>query len=436
MALAALLDAGAPLGELKSALKSLPVEGWNIESEAVLRSGIHAQSVSISLHGQTDDQELETATAHKGAHAHDHAHAHDEEHHHHAHDEHDHHHDHDHTHDEEHHHHHGRSMREIRELIESSELSARVKRDSLAVFGKIAVAEAHLHHSTPDDVHFHEIGGLDSLIDIVGVAWCLEWLGVEAVYASALPMSGGFVNCAHGLMPVPAPATLEMLRGVPWIPTDVRGELVTPTGAGILAALAKGFGTCPAMTLEQIGLGAGKKELPNRPNILRVSLGQSEASASTDGLEWKQLSQFEANVDDLNPQAWELAFERIFEAGALDVWLVPIHMKKGRPALLLGAMCESTQENAVLGAILRETTTIGVRRSRLERAALRREMTSVETSFGSIAVKIAHNSELNIWRAQPEWDEVKRAARMANVPAREVYDATLRAASSLQNELI
>ena len=423
MALAALLDAGAPLDELKVALKSLPVEGWDIEGEAVLRSGIHAQSVSISLHGQTDDEELEAATAHKLAHDHGHDHDHDKEH--------------DYHHDEEHHHHHhhGRSMREIRELIESSDLSARVKRDSLAIFGKIAVAEAHLHHSTPDDVHFHEIGGLDSLLDIVGVAWCLEWLGVDAVYASALPMSGGFVNCAHGLMPVPAPATLEMLRGVPWIPTDVRGELVTPTGAGILAALSKGFGTCPAMTLEHIGLGAGKKELPGRPNILRVSLGESAANATIDGLGWKSLSQFEANVDDLNPQAWELAFERLFDVGALDVWLVPIHMKKGRPALLLGVLCEQSQENAVLGAILRETTTIGVRRTRLERAALAREMASVETSFGSIAVKIAHNGELGIWRAQPEWEEVKRAAKLAQVPAREVYDATIRAASSLQNGL-
>ena len=418
MALAALLDAGAPLDELKLALKSLPVEGWNIESENVLRSGIHAQSVSISLHGQTDEEELEAAQTHK----HDHHHE----------DEHDHHHGHSH---DEHHHHHGRSMSEIRGLIESSDLSARVKRDSLAIFGKIAIAEAHLHHSTPDDVHFHEIGGLDSLLDIVGVCWCLEWLGVDAVYASALPMSGGFVNCAHGLMPVPAPATLEMLKGVPWIPTDVRGELVTPTGAGILAALCQGFGTAPAMTLEQIGLGAGKKELPGRPNILRVSLGQSDANAAIEGLEWKTLSQFEANVDDLNPQAWELAFERLFEAGALDVWLVPIHMKKGRPALLLGVLCEQSHENAVLGAILRETTTLGVRRNRLERAALAREMASVETPFGSIAIKIAHNARLNLWRAQPEWDDVKRAAKLSGVPAREVYDATIRAASSLQKDL-
>ncbi len=424
MALAALLDAGAPLEELKAALKSLPVQGWDIESEAVLRSGIHAQSVSISLHGQTDDEELQAVAAHNASH--DHHHTHGDHHHEHQED------GHNHTHDQhpDKPHHHGRSMREIRDLIEASDLSERVKRDALAIFGKIAVAEAFLHHSTPDEVHFHEIGGLDSLLDIVGVAWCLEWLGIDAVYASALPMSGGFVDCAHGRMPVPAPATLEMLKGVPWTPTDVRGELVTPTGAGILAALCQGYGTSPAMTLETIGLGAGKKQLPDRPNILRVSIGESSAQTSIDGIEWKTLSQFEANVDDLNPQLWELAFERLFEVGALDVWLVPIHMKKGRPALLLGVLCEQSQENAVLSAILRETTTLGVRRSRVERAALSREMTCVETEFGSIAVKIAHNAALGLWRAQPEWEDIKRAAKSAGVPAREVQEAALRVASA------
>lgn len=448
MALAALLDAGAPLEELKTALRSLPVEGWDIQSEAVLRSGIHAQSVSIYLDGQTDDDELQAVQAHKVAHAQgkgkgegegDHHHGQSEEHHHHSHDheehEHDHshaHHDHTHEHHEHSHpHHHGRSMREVRELIESSDLSARVKRDALAIFGKIAVAEAFLHHSTPDEVHFHEIGGLDSLLDIVGVAWCLEWLGIDAIYSSALPMSGGFVDCAHGRMPVPAPATLEMLKGAPWTPTAVRGELVTPTGAGILAALCQGYGMAPAMTLETIGLGAGKKDFPDRPNILRVSIGQSSAQSSVDGLEWKTLSQFEANIDDLNPQTWELAFERLFEAGSLDVWLVPIHMKKGRPALLLGVLCEQSQEKAVLSAILRETTTLGVRRSRMERAALEREIASVETEFGSIRVKIARNAALHLWRAQPEWEDVKSAARRVGVPAREVQEAAMRAASSL-----
>ncbi len=416
MALAALLDAGAPLDELKTALSSLQVEGWNIESHNVLRSGIHAQSVSISLNGQTDEDELAQAPAFKPAldeHHHD-GHEHEEEHHHH-----------------EHVHHRGRSMREIRQLIEASDLSARVKRDSLAIFQKIAVAEAFLHHSTPEDVHFHEIGGLDSLLDIVGVAWCLERLGIDAIYSSALPLSSGWVDCAHGRMPVPAPATLEMLRGAPWTPTDVRGELVTPTGAGILAALSKGFGNAPAMTLERIGLGAGKKDFADRPNILRISIGQNEDDSVEDGLEWKTLTQFEANIDDLNPQTWELVFERLFASGALDVWLVPIAMKKGRPAQMLGVLCEHSDENALLATILRETTTLGARRTRLERASLAREMAVVDTPFGPISVKIARNAALGIWRAQPEWDEVKRAAQTAGVPARDVSEAAQQAASLL-----
>ena len=195
MALAALLDCGAPLDKLKADLASLAVEGWDIRADDVMRLGIHGVKVTITQHGQSDAEEL--------ARAHEHSHAHD----HHAHDHHDHAHSHGHA-----HHHHGRSMSEIRALIEGSALHAKVKSKALAIFGEIARAEAKMHHSTPDEVHFHEIGGLDSLLDIVGVAWCLDYLGIEQIYASALPMSRGFVECAHGTMPVPAPATLEILR--------------------------------------------------------------------------------------------------------------------------------------------------------------------------------------------------------------------------------
>lgn len=401
MALAALLDCGVPLDELKRGLASLRVEGWDLSAEDVLRSGIHAKSVSVSEHGVTDEAELAAAHAHDHEHHHEHSHAHE--------------------------HHHGRSMREIRELIESSDLSEKVKRDSLAIFGKIAVAEAYLHHSTPDDVHFHEIGGLDSLLDIVGVAWCLDYLKVEKIYASALPLSSGFVKCAHGIMPVPAPATLEMLKNVPWTPTDVRGELVTPTGAGILAALCAGFGNSPALTIEQIGLGAGKKDFPDRPNILRVTIGESAAQKSDLGLEWTTLSLLETNIDDMNPQLFESVFESLFELGALDVWTAPIGMKKGRAAQKLSVLCAPGSRDAVLGAILRETTTLGVRVQSLERAALKREFQTVSTRFGDLQVKIALWPEENLRRAHPEWEDVKRLARENGVPAREVFEAALQA---------
>ena len=414
MALAALLDCGVPLDELKIGLASLQIEGWDITSEDVLRSGIHAKSVSISEHGISDDQELAATQAHNDSRDHEHSHPHEHAHHEHA-----------HSHAP---HHHGRSMHEIREFIEASELSARVKSNSLAIFEKIAVAEAYLHHSTPDEVHFHEIGGLDSLLDIVGVAWCLDYLGVEKIYASALPLSSGFVKCAHGLMPVPAPATLEMLKNVPWIPTETRGELVTPTGAGILAALSSGFGSSPALSIEKIGLGAGKKEFADRPNILRVSVGESsEVSVSkTDlGLEWTTLSLLETNIDDMNPQLFESVFESLFEKGALDVWTTPIAMKKGRAAQKLSVLCDDRAKNAVLAAILRETTTLGVRIQILERAGLKREFATVNTRFGPIQVKIALWDEENLRRAHPEWEDVKRLARQNGVSAREVFEAAL-----------
>jgi uncharacterized protein (TIGR00299 family) protein len=321
-------------------------------------------------------------------------------------------------------------MREIREVIDASELSAQVKANALAIFEKIAVAEAYLHHSTPDEVHFHEIGGLDSLLDIVGVAWCLDYLGVEALYSSALPLSSGFVNCAHGKMPVPAPATLEMLKNVPWIPTDVRGELVTPTGAGILAALSKGYGSSPALTIEKIGLGAGKKDFPDRPNILRVSIGeaaQAEAAhgKSDLGLEWTTLTLLETNIDDMNPQLFEAVFESLFALGALDVWTTPIGMKKGRSAQKLSVLCEQSHKSDVLKAILRETTTLGVRISSVERAGLKREFETVSTRFGEVRVKIALWDEENLRRAHPEWDDVKALALKNGVPAREVFEAAM-----------
>ncbi len=421
MALAALLDCGVPLNELKRGLASLPVEGWNIAAEDVLRSGIHAKSVSISEHGVTDDQELAAAHPHEHEHSHEHSHDHS--------------HEHPHEHSHVHEHHHGRSMREIRELIESSDLSAKVKADSLAIFGKIAVAEAYLHHSTPDEVHFHEIGGLDSLLDIVGVAWCLDWLKVEKIYASALPLSSGFVKCAHGLMPVPAPATLEMLKNVPWTPTEVRGELVTPTGAGILAALCAGYGNSPALTIEQIGLGAGKKDFADRPNILRVTIGESAAQSSDLGLEWTTLTLLETNIDDMNPQLFEAVFEALFEAGALDVWTTPIGMKKGRAAQKLSVLCPPEKRDAALRAILRQTTTLGVRVQTIKRAGLGREFQTVATRFGAVQVKIATWPEENLRRAHPEWEDVRRLALENGVPAREVFEAALRSFEALDPTL-
>ena len=406
MALGALLDCGVPLAQLKSALATLPLEDWDIETTPTLKSGIHGLQVRITQHGQTDHEEFAHAQHHNDHHNHEHSHEHS----------------HVHT--------HGRSMAEIRALVESSELSARVKTQSLAVFACIAQAEAQIHHMEIDDVHFHEIGGLDSIVDIIGVCWCLEYLGVDSVRFSPLPSSRGWVDCAHGRMPVPAPATLLLLKNVPLITTEIEGEMVTPTGAGIVAALGEDFGALPSFTPERVGAGAGRKNWPDRPNLLRVIIGEisDEAISSPQvlaarlpGLNWQQLQIVECNVDDMNPEFFAHVMERIFEAGALDVWLQPLQMKKNRPAHLLSALCEIDDAPDVVRAIMCETTTLGVRLHAVERASLQRESSEVVTPFGAVRVKIARWDEENLRRAKPEWDDVQRLARENHVTAREVY---------------
>ena len=484
MTLGALLDCGVPIEALREGLSVLPVSGWEIEAQPVLKNGIHAMSVSISLHGVTDEDELQRqsaeGSAQEAAHAHSHNHSHSHSHEH-AHDEHEHSHEHAHTHEHnshshshehshehkgehshgahshndhshshndedehthshshEHSHAHGRSMAEIRALIESSGLSPRVKQTSLEIFGVIAQAEAKMHHSTPEEVHFHEIGGVDSLIDICGAAWCLDYLGVDEVYCSALPHSTGTVRCAHGIMPVPAPATLEMLRGAPFVPTGLQGEMITPTGAGIVAALSQSFASPPAFTPRLVGCGAGKKNFADRPNLLRIVIGEktentaptsesSTRSASLAGLEWRKLSLLETNIDDMNPELWDHVLERLFASGALDAWLQPIQMKKNRPATTLSVLCDSNAQDAVLSVILRETTTLGVRVREIERAGLPRTGETVQTPWGEVRVKVARWSEGQLERAAPEYDDVSRLARENRVAAREVYQSALSA---------
>jgi uncharacterized protein (TIGR00299 family) protein len=288
-----------------------------------------------------------------------------------------------------------------------------------------------MHHTTADEVHFHEIGGVDSLIDICGVAWCLDYLGVEEIYCSALPHSTGHVHCAHGIMPVPAPATLEILKDAPFFPTGLEGEMITPTGAGIVKALSTSF-SAPAFTPRKIGVGAGKKNFADRPNILRVSIGEktdastrSAHSHALDGLEKRTLSLVETNIDDMNPELWDHVFERLFAAGALDVWLENVQMKKNRPAQTLRVLVAPEQRDEIIKIVLRETTTLGVRISEIERVALERALNRVRTQWGDVRVKVATWRAENIERAAPEYDDVARIARENNVSAREVYNAAL-----------
>ncbi|MEO6908456.1 MAG: nickel pincer cofactor biosynthesis protein LarC [Abditibacteriaceae bacterium] len=417
MALGALLDCGVPLDELRDALRSLSVEGWELETEPVLKSGIHALKVRITLHGQSDVEE-------QHAKVHDHEHYHDHEHSHH------HHHEHSHDHD-----HHGASMAEIRQLIEKGTFSERVKQTSLAIFEKIAVAEAHQHHTTPDKVHFHEIGGVDSLLDICGVAWCLEYLEIDKIYASRLPLSTGFVDCAHGRMPVPAPAVMELLKGAPVYSSGLEGEMITPTGAGILAALCDHFGDAPAMTITQIGCGGGTRLWPDRPNLLRVTLGNgfeesADKSTFTAGLEHQNLRVLETNIDDMNPQLYDDVCDKLWQVGALDVWLENLQMKKNRPGVKLGVLCESANVDGVLKVLLLETTSLGVRIQQVQRLSLKRRIDRVTTPFGEIAVKLALDTDGNVLRGQPEYNDLRKAANQHNLPLQNVENAAKAAIAS------
>ena len=311
-----------------------------------------------------------------------------------------------------------RHLAEIEELITTSQLPTEDKEMSVEVFRRLAVAEARVHGTTPDRIHFHEVGGIDAIIDIVGAVVGLRLLGVEEIYASTLPLGHGFVDCAHGRLPLPAPATLELLQGVPVLSRDVDGELVTPTGAAILTTMAEGFGPFPPMTVEKIGYGAGQRDFPF-PNLLRLLVG---ITSPTLDARMETLTLLEANIDDLNPEFYGHLMERLFTAGALDVYLTPVQMKKNRPGVVLSVTCPPAQAEALAALVFAETTTIGLRRQEVQRWALARERVEVETSCGTVGVKVARLSG-RVVTASPEYEDCRRLALESGVPLKEVYAA-------------
>lgn len=319
--------------------------------------------------------------------------------------------------------HHHRHLSDIAALIESSGLSDFVKRTSLAIFQTLAEAEARVHGTDIEAVHFHEVGALDSIADIVGAASGLEALGIERLYASAVPFSGGQIQTQHGLLPVPAPATLEILRKAHAVmtPSPAQVELVTPTGAAILATLAT-FER-PNLTLTGLGVGAGKRDLP-WPNIFRLMIGESTVEAEF------PLVLIETNIDDMNPQMFNNVMERLFQAGALDVYLSPIYMKKNRPATLLGVIGRRQDEPTLAQVILRETSTLGMRVQPVYRYTAQREMKRVETPYGEVPVKVKLLDGRPI-QAMPEYDACAQIAAAQGVGLSEVYTAALLAGHAL-----
>ncbi len=438
MILGALLDAGLRLDDLRDALKRLGVTGYRLSAERVTRGGLGGTKFHVHLGEDEPEPPHDHAHDHDRPHTHDHGHDHAHEHppaHGHSHD---HPHDadlghshphrpatppepgHDHPHPHEHGHAHGRNLTDILHLLDHAGLSERADQWARRIFQRLAAAEAKVHNTTPDQVHFHEVGAVDSIVDIIGAAIALDRLGVDRVVCSPIPLGTGTVRCDHGLMPVPAPATAELMRDGVIAPSDFPRELCTPTGAAILTTLAESFGPLPAMRVDAIGYGAGGRDDPGRANLLRVFLGRDAAAGQAD-----TVMELTANIDDLSGQLLGAVLEQLLEAGALDAWASPLVMKKSRPAWQLGVLCSPQAADALEGLIFRETTTIGIRRRPASRSKLARRHVRVETPYGPVRVKVSSAGDGEEYSATPEFDDCLQAARTHHVPVKEVQQAAL-----------
>jgi uncharacterized protein (TIGR00299 family) protein len=400
MVLGALLDAGLPLEELRRALGSLALEGAGVSAARVLRAGVSATKFIVEEHG---------ANAHQHSHHHepDHANAHGHEH------GHDHEHEHGHAPAAAHQHAH-RSLAEINQLIERSALSPSAQTRAKELFHHLGEAEAAIHQIPIDKIHLHEVGALDSIIDIVGAVFALEWFHADRIISSPLNVGGGMVHSAHGHFPVPAPATVKLLAGAPVYSSGVQSELVTPTGALLVTRYATSFGPVPAMTIERVGYGAGDRDLPATPNVLRVLIGES-----TDQPRTERIVVLQSELDDMNPQLFGIVMERLYAAGALDVFFASVQMKKNRPGTLLTVLSRPEQREELSAIVFRETTTIGVRYHEVLRERLEREIVAVPTPLGTVRFKVARLGD-TIVNAAPEFEDCLRIASERHVPVKEV----------------
>jgi uncharacterized protein (TIGR00299 family) protein len=377
MILGALVDAGLPLDDVRRALGSLAVDADTLWTERVTRAGVSATKLHVrGEHGSGQE------------HAHAHAH---------------------------------RTLGEIEHLIDRSALSTTARTRAKALFGRLAAAEASVHDTPLDSVHLHEVGAVDSIIDIVGTVYGLEALGIDEVVASPLNVGKGSIHCAHGVYPVPGPATVRLLEGAPIYAGTQDAELVTPTGALLVTGYAQRFGSLPTMRLRQVGYGAGSRDFANVPNVLRVLIGEAAGTAP-----FPEVVVIEAEIDDMNPQIFGLLMDRLLAAGALDVFYTSIQMKKNRPGTLLSIVAEPEAREALTSMVFRETTTIGVRFTEMQRECLDRETVTVDTPFGPVRVKVArrHGAMLN---ASPEFDDCARVAAEAGVPVKDVQAAATKA---------
>jgi len=374
MNLGALVDLGVPVEHLEKELSKLKIEGFRLELESDMRKGISGTKITVVIENPENEKH--------------------------------------------------RHLRHIEELVNNSTLSDPIKEKALAIFMKVAEAEAKVHNIDIQKVHFHEVGAVDAVIDVLGACLALEQLKVDEVVCSELPMGQGTVSSAHGTLPLPAPAVAAMLPGVPVRPADVEGETVTPTGAALVTTFADRFGPMPAMTVETVGVGAGSSEFPSLPNVLRAFTGTATAAAEMSESEHVIV---ECNLDDLDPRVLPEVIGRLLSSGALDAYVTPLVMKKGRPGHLLTALAPAAAMDGVIDVLLRETTSLGCRSHPVTKYHLQRRMETVQTPWGPVPVKVALAGE-QVLRRVPEFDACVELAHAAGVPVRDVLAAATSAA--------
>jgi len=367
MILGALVGAGVDARELSHQLALLNVEGFQINFETVNKSGLSAQHARVQT-------------------AHEHKHRH---------------------------------LSDIRKIIGDSTLSKNIKTRATDIFTRLAEAEARVHNEPVEHVHFHEVGALDAIVDVVGAAICFDLLQIERFVCSPIHVGSGTITMAHGLFPVPPPAVTELIKGVPFYSTELKGELLTPTGAAIITTVCEEYGPIPQMKTEQTGYGAGTRDYENFPNVLRVMIGQTDSVRMPD----EKLLMLETNVDDVSPQIVGHVMDRAFELGARDCYFTPVQMKKNRPGVLLSILCDPKEKEGLLELLFTETTTLGVRSYEVYRRALEREMVRVQTPYGMIDVKVARLNG-RVVNEMPEFDQCREAAQRAGVPLKEVEEST------------
>mgnify|MGYP001584883687 CR=1 FL=1 len=375
MCLSALVDAGVPIKKLEQELRKIPIKGYKLRAKKVKRAGFRATKVDVL--------QLSALSSQLSA----------------------------------------KKWKDIEKIIKTSRLSENIKQKGLKIFKRLFEAEAKVHGERFDNVHLHELGAVDCIVDIFGTLIAMEILGIEKVYSSPVNLGGGFVKTAHGILPVPAPATLEILSSqrsalsCQLYSDGTNFELTTPTGAVIIRETASGFGNMPGMSVEKIGIGAGGRDFKDKANVLRVFVG--ELSAISYQLSAPTVTVIETNVDDMNPQVYEYVMERLFKAGALDVYLAQIIMKKGRPGIKLSVLCNDSDKENLMKIMFEETTTIGLRFYSVGRKTLDREIKKLNTKFGKINLKFSKLGDKAV-RTTPEYEDCKRLAKKLNLPLLEV----------------